>query len=50
MVATEAKDNDLIINTVIDRVTFETGVISYMVVDLTQLMWLSLLNRLHLKE
>ena len=32
MVATEAEDNDLMIPTIIEWVTFETGVINYMVV------------------
>ena len=38
VVATEAKASDLIVPFVIDRVTFETGVISYMVVRLALLM------------
>ena len=57
MVAMEAKANDLIVPTVIDRVTFKIGVISYMVVRLALLMSPSLLNcqlrislRLHLRE
>ena len=57
VVATEAEANDLIVPTIIDRVTFETCVISYMVVRLTLLMSPSLLNRqlrtslrLHLRE
>ena len=57
MVATEAEANNLIVPTVIDRVTFEIDVISYMVVRLALLMLPSLLTcqlrtsfHLHLRE
>ena len=49
VVATNAEANDLIVPTVIDRVTLETGVISYMAVRLVLLMWPIFLNRLHLQ-
>ena len=48
LVATEAEASDLIVPIVIGQVTFETGVISYMVVRLALLIWRSLLNHLHL--
>ena len=38
VVATEVEVSDLIVPTVIDRVTFETSVINYMVVRLALLM------------
>ena len=38
VVATEAEARDLIVPIVINRVTFETGVINYMVVRLALLM------------
>ena len=38
MVAIEAEANNLIVSIVIDKVTFETGVISYMAVRLALLM------------
>ena len=44
VVATEVEDNDLI-----EWVTFENGVISYMAVHYILLMWPSLLNHLHLR-
>ena len=57
MVATESEANDLIVPIVIDRVTFEIDVISYMVVCLALLMSPSPLTRqlrknlnLHLRE
>ena len=57
MVAIEAEASDLLVPTVIDPITFETDVISYMVVCLTLLMSLSLMTRqlrtnlrLHLRE
>ena len=57
VVATEAEANDLIIPTVIDRVTFKIDVISYVVVRVALLMSFSLLTcqlrtnlRLHLRE
>ena len=48
VVAIEAKASDFVVPTLIDWVTFETGVISYMVVCLALLTWHSLLNCLHL--
>ena len=38
VVATEAEANDLIVPTIVDWVTFETGVNSYLVVCLALLM------------
>ena len=38
VVATEVEVSDLIVPTIIDRVTFETSVINYMVVHLALLM------------
>ena len=49
VVATEAADSDLIVSMVIEWVTYENGVASYMVVHHALLMWPSLLNRLHLR-
>ena len=49
MVATEVEANNLIVPIIINQVTFETGVISYMVVRLALLMWPSHHNRLHLQ-
>ena len=49
VVATKAEANDLIVPIVIDWVTPETGVISYMALRLVLLMWPIFLNRLHLQ-
>ena len=49
VVATEAKASDFIVPIVIDRVTFETGVISYMAVHLALVMSPSCLVQLLLR-